>query len=107
MKLNKLCCCSIYCCALVSVYHKTVLEKLPVACNNVFKGLMGVLRDFSASALFVSLNVCNCATRRYKLVYIFMNCIWSSSDSLIGTLINSVNFEKAEKRMEQSFTNIR
>ena len=106
MNLYKLYCCSIYCCALVSVCHKTVLDKLPVACNNVFKSLMGVLRYFSASALFVNLNVCNCATLRCKLVYSFINCIRSSSGSLIGTIINSVHFEKAEKRMEQSFTNI-
>ena len=64
-------CCSIYCCALISVYHKTVLDKLLVACNKVFKSLMGVPRDVSASALFVSLNVCNFAILRGKLVYRF------------------------------------
>ena len=106
MELCKSYCCSIYCCALVSVCHKTVLDKLPVACNNVFKSLMLVLRDFGASALFASLNVCNYATLRCKLVYSFINCIRSSSGSLTGTLVNSVHFEKAEKRMEQSFTNI-
>ena len=37
----------------------------------VFKGLMGVPRDFSASALFVNLNVCNFAILRRKLVYSF------------------------------------
>ena len=58
-----------YCCALVSAYHKTVLDKFSVACNKVFKSLMGVPRDFSASALFVSLNVCNFVTLRRKLVY--------------------------------------
>ena len=26
-------CCSIYCCTLISVYHKTVLDKLSVACT--------------------------------------------------------------------------
>ena len=52
-------CCNIYCCALLSVYYKTVFDKLPVSSNNVFKCLIGVPRDFSASALFVNLNVCN------------------------------------------------
>ena len=51
MKLYKSHCCSIYCCALVPVCHITVLDKLPVACNNVFKSLMGVHRDFSAFCL--------------------------------------------------------
>ena len=32
------------------------MHKFPVACNKVFKSLMGVPRDFSASALFVNLN---------------------------------------------------
>ena len=64
-------CCSIYCCALISVYHKTVLDKLSVACNKVFKSLLGVPRDFNASALFVSLNVCNFAILTRKLVYRF------------------------------------
>ena len=62
-------CYSIYCCVFISVYHKTLLDKLPVACNKVCKSLMGVPKDFSASALFVSSNVCNFDTLRYKLVY--------------------------------------
>ena len=59
VKLYDSYCCSIYWWALISVYHKTVLDKLSVACNKVFKSLMGVPRDFSASALFVNLNVSN------------------------------------------------
>ena len=71
VKLYNSYCCSIYCCALISVYHKTVLDKLSVACNKVFKSLMGVPRDFSASSLFVNLNVYNFAILRRKLVYSF------------------------------------
>ena len=37
VKLYNSYCCSIYCCSLISVYHKTVLDKLSVACNKVFK----------------------------------------------------------------------
>ena len=47
VKLYNSYCCSIYCCALISVYHKTVLDKLSVACNKVFKSLMGAPRDFT------------------------------------------------------------
>ena len=64
-------CCSTYCCALISVYHKTVLEKLTVACNKVYKSLIGVPRDFSASALYDSLNVCNFVILQCKLAYSF------------------------------------
>ena len=80
--------------------YKTVLDKLPVAINKVFKSLMGVPREFSASALFVSLNVCNFTTLRRKLVYSFLNRIWSSSNSSICTLFNSVHFEKCKLKTE-------
>ena len=100
VKLHNSYCCNIYCCALVSAYHKTVLDKFPVACNKVFKSLMGVPRDFSASALFVSLNVCNFVTLRCKLVYSFLNRIRSSSNTLICTLFNSVHFEKCNLKKE-------
>ena len=93
MKLYNSYCCSIYCCALVPVHNKTILDKLPVACKKVFKSLMGVPRAFSASDLFVSLNVCNFAPLRSKLVDSFLNRIRPSSNSLICTLFNSVNFE--------------
>ena len=72
VKLYNSYCCSIYCCALISVYHKTILDKLSVACNKVFRSLMGVPRDFSAFALFVNSNVSNFAILRHKLVYSFL-----------------------------------
>ena len=100
VKLYNSYCCNIYCCALVSAYHTTVLDKFPVACNKVFKSLMGVPRDFSASALFVSLNVCNFVTLRRKLVYSFLNRIRSSSNTLICTLFNSVHFKKCNLKKE-------
>ena len=51
--------------------HRTVLGKLPGVYNKVFKSLMGVPREFSVSALFGNLNVCNVAIRRCKQVYTF------------------------------------
>ena len=100
VKLYNLHCYSIYCCALISVYHKTFLDKLSVACNKVFKNLMGVPRDFSASALFVNLNVSNFAILRPKLVYSFLNRIRLSSNSLICMLFNSVHFSKCKLKEE-------
>ena len=67
------------------------------------KDLMRVLRDFSASVLFASLNVCNFGTLRLELVYSFLNRIWSSSNtcSLICILfINSDHFEKCKLKKE-------
>ena len=75
MKLYNSYCCNIYCCALVFAYHKTILDKFPVAAT-IFLNVMGVPRDFSASALFVNLN------------------------TLICTLFNSVHFEKCNLKKE-------
>ena len=61
---------------------------------------MGVPRDFSASALFVNLNVSNFAILRRKLVYSFLNRIRLSSNSLICTLFNSVHFSKCKLKEE-------
>ena len=61
---------------------------------------MGVPRDFSASAGFVSLNVCKFAILRRKLVYSFLYRIRLSSNSLICTLFNSVHFRKCKLKEE-------
>ena len=49
----------------------------------MFRNLTRVPRDFSASALFASLNACIFAILKCKLVYSFSNRIRSSSNSLI------------------------
>ena len=61
---------------------------------------MGVPRDFSASVLFVNLNVSNFAILRRKLVYSFLNCIQLSSNSLIFPFFNSVQFSKCKLKEE-------
>ena len=68
--------------------------------QQVFKSLMGVPRDFSASALFVNMNVSNFAILRRKLVYSFLYRIQLSSNSLICTLFNSVHFSKCKLKEE-------
>ena len=87
-------------CTYICLYHKTVLDKLSVACNKVFKSLMGVPRDFSASALFVNLNVSKFAILRHKLACSFLNRIRLSSNSLICTVFNSVRFSKCKLKEE-------
>ena len=100
IKLYDSYCCSIYCCALLSVYHKTVLDKLSVACNKVFKRLMRVPRDFGASVIFVSLNVCNFF---HSQAQAGLQCFVSNSvifNSLTCTLYNSVHFSKCKLKEE-------
>ena len=79
---------------------KLFLIGFQFARKKVFKRLMRVPRDFSASALFVGLNVCNFVTLSHKLVYSFLNRIRSSSNTLIYTLFNSVHFEKCKLKKQ-------
>ena len=57
---------------------------------------MGVPRDFSASALFVNLNVCNFAILTRKLVYSFLNRIRLSSNSLYTYHIKGTNLDAVD-----------
>jgi len=100
VKLYRSYCCSIYCCPLIYVYHKCVLKRLPIACNKVFKCLMGVPSDYSASALFVSMNVSNFAILRRKLVYSFSKRVRTSLNSLIITIFNSLYFNSCKLQQE-------
>ena len=50
VKLYNSYCCNIYSSPLVSVCHKTVLDKFPVTCNKVFKSLL----EFPEILVFLS-----------------------------------------------------
>ena len=79
---------------------KLFLISLQLHATKVLRSLMGVPRDFSASALFVNSNVCNFVTLKCKLVHSFLNCIRSSSNTLICSLFNSIHFEKCNLKKE-------
>ena len=91
-------CTSLYCCPLWIKYKKGTLKKLHVACNKLFKHLMNVPRDFSASMLFVNCNVRNFPCLRRKLVYSFTNRVRKSSNILVdnfNSLTDCDSFRKS------------
>ena len=92
VKLYRAYCSSIYCCGVICVYHKTVIKRLHVAFNKIFKCFMNVHPRSSASALFVILNVANFLVLRRKLVYSFSRRVCFSSNSLIAGIYNSTHF---------------
>ena len=100
VKLYKTYCSSVYCCALISVFHKGVLRKLHTAFNKIFKNFMNVPRDYSARGLFVSLNVENFTVLRRKLVFNFISRCQTSNNVLVGTIISSMFFEKCTLKKE-------
>ena len=100
VKLYQTYCSSIYCCGLISVYHKQVIKKLHVAFNKILKCLLNVPSRSSASALFVSMNVDNFLVLRRKLVYSLSRRTCSSSNSFIVDIFNSEHFMNCQLKKE-------
>ena len=100
IKLFRTYCSSIYCCALISNYYKTVLKKLHIAFNKMFKCLMNVPRRASASALFVSLNVDNFPVLRRKLVYSFVKRVQCTSNNLVSAILEMDHFSSCNLKQE-------
>ena len=100
VKLYKTYCSSIYCCALISKYHKTVLKKLHIAFNKMFKCLMNVPRRASASTLFVNLNVDNFLVLRRKLVYSFVKRVHCTSNNLVCDILEMDHFANCHIKQE-------
>ncbi len=100
IKLYKTYCSSIYCCALISTYHETVLKKLHIAFNKMFKCLMNVPRRDSASTLFVNLGVDNFLVLRRKLVYSFVNRVHCTSNNLVCAILEMDSFANCHLKQE-------
>ncbi len=100
VKLFKTYCSSIYCCALISKYTQSVLKKLHVAFNKIFKSFMNAPKDFSASALFVSVCVDNFPVLRRKLTFSFFDRVCKSSNSLVFGVYSSAYFRSCKLKKE-------
>ena len=92
-KLYKSFCCSIYCCPLWHTFKSSSLKKIHVASNKVFKSLMDVPRDFSASLLFVQSRVDNFSVLRRKLIYSLYTRVTNSANMLVSTIVLSSFFK--------------
>jgi hypothetical protein len=100
IKLYQAYCSNVYCCGLISAYHKTVFNKLRVAFNKIFKSLLCKPTRSSASSLFVSMNVDNFLVRRRKLVYSFLKRVSSTTNSIIDCIFNSCFFSNCKLKKE-------
>ena len=87
IQLFKSFCSNLYCCPLWYKFKKSTLKKLHTACNKIFKSLMLVPRNFSASLLFVSCNVENFTVLRRKLIYGLILRIKASRNLLVRNLL--------------------
>jgi hypothetical protein len=85
--LFKTFCSNIYCCALWYNFKSCSEKKIHVAGNKVFKALMKVPRDFSASTLFAVCNVRNFPVLRRKLVYSLRSRVYASSNALVNNFL--------------------
>jgi hypothetical protein len=87
ISLYKTFCSNIYCCPLWYRFKRCTIKKIHVACNKVFKALMNVPRDFSASTLFVESNVRNFPALRRKLVYGLRTRVYASANVLVNNFL--------------------
>ncbi len=96
IKLYQSYCSNVYCCGLISAYHKNVLNKLRVAFNKIFKRLLCKPVRSSASSLFVNMNVDNFLVRRRKLIYSLLNKVRQSANSIIQCIVKSNFFSSCD-----------
>jgi hypothetical protein len=85
--LFKTFCSNVYCCPLWYNFRKCIEKKIHVACNKVFKALMNVPRDFSASTLFVECKVMNFPVLRRKLVYGLRSRVFATANVLVNNFL--------------------
>lgn len=95
ISLFKTFCSSCYCCPVWSKFKVAALKKIHVAFNKVFKYLMGVRKDFSASTLFVAKGVDNFTILRRKLTYSLFSRPKCSHNQLIENIMHSNFFLKS------------
>jgi len=100
VKLYQSYCSNVYCCGLISAYHKTVLNKLRVAFNKIFKRLLCKPSRSSASSLFVNMNVDNFLVRRRKLIFSLYNKVRQSGNSIIQCIVDSSFFNSCGLKRE-------
>ena len=82
-------CTSFYCSHLWWNHKQSVMKRLVIAHNDVFRILLSLPRRTSASQLFVSHNVPSCNMILRKQVYGFSNRLDMSSNAIIQSMLGS------------------
>ena len=76
-------CTTLYCAQLWASYTSHEYQRLKVAYNNIFRGLMGIKRGESISKVFVENNVHGFNSLMRKVIYGFSKRIYDSSNELV------------------------
>lgn len=92
IKLFRSFCTNMYCSQLWYHHTRKSLNDLRVAYNNAFRILLGLPRDCSASAMFVSRSVPTFEALRRNMLFSLFNRLSKSKNSLVVTMLNSDTF---------------
>lgn len=87
--LFKTYCSNMYCSMLWFDATKTAMKNVKIAYNNSLRRLLGVPRYFSASEMFVSLNIPSFGELLRKYIFSFINRIMTSNNSYILNIYTS------------------
>ena len=82
-------CTTFYCPYFWTVHKKTTFFRICVACNNVYRKLLGLCRRSSASDMFVMNNISNFEALTRKLIFAFKTHLSNSDNTIICTLQSS------------------
>ena len=80
---------NIYACGLWARYKVASFSKIKVSHNDIFRSLLNVRRDESASTLFVQHNVNNLDSVLRACYFSLMTRVRSSANSIISALVRS------------------
>ena len=104
VRLFKAYCSNVYGCSLWSRHRATSWKRIKVSHNDIFRSLLGVRRDASASQLFVNNQVDNLDVVVRKTRHSLMKRLENSPNSIIRALLSSEvrNHSEVWNRMQQS-----
>ena len=85
-------CENAYCCSLLTQFKKCTFNSIKTAHNKIFKSLMNVRRDYSASALLVENAVDNFNVLMRKLSYSLLRRVMASNNMIVSAISHSLFF---------------
>ncbi len=104
IKLFTTYCTNLYCAALWCNFKQSLLSRVRVSHNNVFRAFFKLCRRCSVSQEFVLRNIPNFDVIRRKLVYSLLSRVSSSTNVLITAILDMIHFTESE--MFKSWKNI-
>ena len=84
-----------YGCQLWTAYRNPIMIRISVPYNDVYRWLFKIRRGVSMSAIFVSKCIDSFNVLRRKLIYSFMQRIYTSENPLIQAVVQRSKFEES------------